>query len=288
MNQTATEIVERQPETFREVQPAAHFEGAGLLTPELVTELEKQVELVKRARLAVCKLTEPQHWRDIGGNPYLIDAGVHAIASTIGVEFGEPKITEDRGSDEDGEFVNYTCRMSGTWRGRVLWEEGTGSSRDDFFFKSKGSKVPFKDISIGDVRKKSITNAQHRILNKITGIGGTTWELLANIGINRGAGGTTRFKGSEARMSTGSGAWSQDKQRLWGMLVSMEQDEQAASDALFKITENPQKGFVGVRDPKKLTDNQAKFVLSVVQKEFDARAKDAGVTGAQEEPGAAG
>jgi hypothetical protein len=236
----------------------------GLLTPELVTELEGQIKLVKRMRLAVCQLTEPAHWRDIGGKPYLMDGGVHAIASTIGVEFSKPEITEERGSDPDGEFIHYRCVLSGSWRGRMLHEEGTSSTRDDLW-----KKTAFTEINLGNVRKKSITNAQHRVLNKIAGIGGTTWELLSSIGIHRGDGGTTRYKGSEGKMSTGSGVWGPEKERLWAMLLELNnRDDAAAEDNLFRLTDNPGKGYKGYRDIGQVSSGTMKWLLPHVEKHY--------------------
>jgi len=241
------------------------FEG-GLLTPESVTEIEGQVVLIKRMRLAVCRLTEAAHWRDFAGKPYLLSGGIHAIASTIGVEFAEPKVFREAGQDERGRFVNFRCEIHAEWRGRRLYDLGTASTRDPFFGEAKGRAIHFEAINIGSVEKKSITNAQQRVLNKITGLGGVTWELLDTIGIHRGAGGTTRFKGQEGRMATGAGEWTPEKERLWGLLLELNAAaaDQAAAE-LFRLTDNPQKGYAGIRDPAQLSTNQIKWLLPRVE-----------------------
>lgn len=272
-----------------ETKPVQPFElEAGMLYPELVTEIENQVVLVKRMRLAVCKLTEAAHWRDYQGKPFLMDAGVHTIASTIGVEFGMPEMAETEMTDEDGPYREFICRLSGKWRGRSMFEIGSASTKDDFFAKSHGKKVAYKDIDIGAVRKKAITNAQHRILTKITGLGGVTWELLETIGIRPGAGGTTRFKGSEGKMTTGSGAWTHDKESLWGMLkATVGGDEALAAEKLFKLTHNPDRGYQGVRDPAALTSGQVNYWLPRIQKEYESMDAQTGPA-ASREPGQEG
>jgi hypothetical protein len=253
------------------VEQDGAFEG-GLLTPELVAQYEKQVDLVKRMRLVVCRLTEPAHWQDFGGVPYLKDGGIHVIASTIGVEFGEPDIEEIPGSDEKGEFMRYECRLSGKFRGRMIHELGTSSTRDPFFALAKGQDIPFGQINLGYVKKKSITNAQHRVLAKMTGLSGVTWELLHSIGINRGDGGTIRFKGQERRQATGAGEWTQEKQRVWGMLLEIYGGaEDEASQWLHKATDNPSAGYRGITDPKDLTAGVLKWLAPKVEKEWRKR-----------------
>ena len=235
------------------------FEG-GLLTPELVTQIEKQVVLVKRMRLAVCQLTEPSHWMDFGGKPYLLSGGIHTIASTIGVEFGPPDVARDEGTDDKGPFCRFVVRLAGTWRGRKIHEIGSASSRDDLY---KGK--PFGDI-IGDLEKKALTNAQHRVLDKITGIGGVTWDLLSKIGISRGGGGAIRFKGSEQRATTGAGGWTPEKEKFWGYLCDLcNGDQEQAADELYRMTNNPAKGFAGVRDCKVLSDRSVAYHLPKVE-----------------------
>ena len=247
------------------VRRGAEFEG-GLLTPDIVKEIENQVILVRRMRVAVCKLTEAEHWRDFGGKPYLMDGGIHAIASTIGLEFGEPRVTREAGTDEDGDFVRFTCHLAGHWRGRKIHEMGASSTRDPFFAEAKGQKIPLKSISLGNVEKKSITNAQHRILAKLTGLGGVTWGVLEQAGIRRGGGGTTQFRGQERKMATGAGDWTPDKERLWGLLLELNNgDAQQAGDALFRLTDNPGKGFKGKRDPRELSDAALKWLLPHVE-----------------------
>ena len=266
MNQTKEMIVR----DVNQIDKTRSGLDVGMLTPEGVQEIENQVALIRRVREAVLKLSEPSHWIDMGGKPYLIDDGVHAIGSALRVEYGEPVIKEERGSDEDGQFIHFVCDLSGMWRGSRHSDIGTSSTRDDFFSVRKGQRVPFKDINIGNVRKKSVTNAQHRILEKLTGIGGTTWEMLERAGIRRGAGGTTRFKGQEQKMTTGAGVWTAEKQEIWGRLLEIAGgDESAAAAKLQALSQNKQNGFPGYTDPQKLSDKAATYLLKIVREEFN-------------------
>lgn len=238
-----------------DLTPAPLETEPGLLTPEIVKEIEAQVDMVRRVRLAVCKLTEPEHWRDFNGKPYLMDGGIHAVASTIGLEFGEPRTEKEVGDDEKGAWLAYRCAMLASWRGRTLHEIGYASSRDDLY---KGK--PLADVD-GDILKKSVTNAQHRLLTKITGLGGVTWGLLESVGIRRGQGGTTRFKGQEQKATTGSGGWTPRKERFWGLLLELNGgDEKLAGDALQDAAKT--------RDCSKLSNLQVEALFPLVEEEY--------------------
>lgn len=261
MSQELT-VLNEQGVSVTAPQPSSIFDG-GLLTVEVVEQIEKQVDLVKRMRLSVCKLTEPTHWMDFGGKPYLLSGGIHTIASTIGVEFGRPEVRREDGDDERGKWTRFQVNLRGTWRGREIHEVGGASSRDDLY-KNK----PLGEI-LGDLEKKAITNAQHRVLDKITGIGGVTWDLLAKIGISKGgSGGSIRYRGSERKMTTGAGAWTPEKQKLWGYLIEVCGGEDAAAEELFRLTNNPAKGFAGVKDAAMLSQRQVEWIAPRVEAEW--------------------
>jgi hypothetical protein len=257
------ELMTVEPERMEVARPERGMLEGALLTEDLVKQMEEQVDYVRRMRLVVCKLTEPTHWMDFGGVPYLKDAGVHTIAATLGVEFSKPQIREEKQSDARGDWYAFRCEMAATWRGRTMHEVGYASTRDDLWKKDDPNQVK------GDAEKKSITNAQHRLLNKITGIGGVTWDLLHSIGISRGQGSTVRFKGQEQRQTTGAGAWNPAKERLWGLLLELNgNEEKAAAEDLFRRTDNPTRGYQGIRDPAQLSDRQVEWLLKRVEDDW--------------------
>lgn len=278
-------VAERQVETLPE--RAGAFAG-GLLSEESVAELEKQVALVKRQRLALVKLTEADHWRDFDGKPYLEDGGIQVVASTLGVQFGVPEATFEDTMDEQGDVITCRCAMTATLHGRISSDVGSATSRDPIY---KGKSLA---VVRNEVEKKAITNSQHRCLSKLTGLGGVTWSLLEQLGYRRGAGGTTRFKGQEQKQATGAGEWTPAKEKLWGCLCELAGGEEAAAEMLFKRTHDPDRGFKGIRDPAALSHRQVAYFLPAIEAEWrksfgkETNGKAKAPSEAQGEPGERG
>ena len=241
----------------------------GFLTKQKVDELEEQVVLYKRAKHAILKITDAGDWLDISGNPYLTDSGVHKVASISGVDFGIPETTPIEGKDDRGKWARFKTELSGiwTWSGRRIGEIGMSSTRDDFFAKAKGNDVPFDRIDLSSVEKKSVTNAQHRVLTKLLGLGGVSWEQLQDVGIERGKG-SVRSKGQE-RKQEGVGGWTEEKNRLWGLILEIAHgDEKAAAERLLAATKSKKGGYKGTNDPKQLSDKQVQWLVPRIEEEW--------------------
>jgi len=102
------------------------------------------------------------------------------------------------------------------------------------------------------------------------GLGGISWDQLKDIAGIRRPQERIRFKGQEQKQSTGAGRWTREKEELWGLLCQMTYgDEDEAMNVLFRMTENKEKGFRGIRDPQQLTDNQVRYLLPRVRKEYE-------------------
>lgn len=242
-------------------------EDFGLLSPEMVVRIKEQVKLHRDMKIAVLGCTATADWQDFNGHPYPEDDAIHAIAVAVGLRFGKPSVAREERKDAKGIIVEFVCELSATWRGREYHEIGTSSTRDKFFSRANKQDVPFEEIDQGDVRKKSVTNAQHRLLVKALGIGGVTWEDLSQVGIRPGGAGGARFKGTERKMTTGSGGWTQDKRKLWGLILDLcDGDEALAGRELQRKTANAANNFPGVADPQKLSDKQVGWLLPMVEK----------------------
>jgi hypothetical protein len=233
-----------------------------LLTEESVGELEKQVALIKRQRVALIKLTEPEHWQDFSGTPYLKDGGIQTVASILGIQFSEPKATFEETDDEQGKAVICRCEMTASFRGRSQSDVGSATSRDAIY---KG-KSPA--LLRNEIEKKAITNSQHRALAKLTGLGGVTWGMLESLGYRRGGGGAVRFKGTEQKQATGAGAWTPAKEKLWSYLLELTGGEEAAQDSLQQHTAIPKSGYAGTRDVVQLSEKQIAWLLPRVEREW--------------------
>lgn len=247
------------------------------LTRQVVDDMKEQMQLFKDLKMAVLSITMPGDWQDFNGTPHLKESGVNAVAAAIALEFDEPEVKVEEGTDERGKWRRYTARGGARWRGITRHDIGTASTREVFFARAKGRDVPFEGIDLGDVEKKSITNLRFRLLTKLFPIGGTTWVQLQEIGVIRGVGGTTRFKGQEAKMVTGAGVWTPQKERIWGLLLELNGgDDEAAATALHRWTHAPARGIEGRRDPAALSQKQVDWLLPRIEKEYAEKTRAVG------------
>lgn len=241
----------------------------GRLTKELVAQAVEQASLLKDLRIGMLKATTSAQWQDIDGKPYLKDGGIQAVAGAIGLRFGEPKTERKDGEDKRGKFTMFRTDLAAAWLGQEYFDRGIASTRDPFFARKRGADVPYEDIDIGDVEKKSITNARHRILVRALAIDGFTWEELVDVaGIRRPAE-SVRFRGYEQRRQTGGGAWTKEKERIQAILLEMAGgDVEGAGERLLELTRNQEKGYKGFRDPAALPEGTVKWILPRLEKEF--------------------
>lgn len=242
----------------------------GFLTEEMVKQVEAQVDLFKRLTTSLLRITDASDWCDLGGKPYLTDSGVMKVRSVARVSFGVPEVEVREGEDGKGKFIRYTCRLIGSWRGETHADIGTSSTRDPFFGMEHGKPVPFDDVDVASVMKKSITNAQHRVLTKLLGLSGMTWERLEAAGIKQAGGGKARFAG-KAR-EDGSGKWSKEKEELQTMLLELNGgNEQAVLELLQKMTAfrgKDGRDVPGKRAVIEMTDKQVAYHLPRVRAEY--------------------
>jgi hypothetical protein len=269
---------EQERETVPEIERgqiitvAEHAVGMplGHLSDGYVARLRDQARLFKAAKLALISATNDGDWHDQDGKPYLLDSGIQNLADAAGVEFGAPVLKEEKGEDSDGRYVIYTCELTGIWKatGRTHSDIGASSSRDPFYAVKNKEPVPFEKIRLDMVKKKAFTNAQHRVLTKLLGMNGLSWDQVEGEGIKR-PGTSTRYKGSERAAATGSGQWTPAKKRIEGILLELHAGDVGEMEArLFKMTDNPKKGYRGVRKVQDLTENTAKWVLKSCEEEY--------------------
>jgi hypothetical protein len=225
-----------------------------------VQEVASRVDRMKRVKMSLLRATDPFDWRDMGGRPYLQDSGIQKVAMAAGLQFGAPEITVEEGEDKRGKWTRFICRMSATCRGKVGYDEGISSTRDDFFGRKNDKDIPHEEVDIESVRKKSITNAQHRLLVKLCAVNGISWaQVEAETGIKEQEG--VRYKGSE-RKTSGVGAWTPEKNRLWAYLLEMAGgDEDGAGERLLAFTKNDEKKLKGFTDPAPMTDKHVAWLL---------------------------
>jgi hypothetical protein len=233
-------VVDTGPEYNQEVAPSGFHASAPELTEADIVRMENQVVLRRKAITALVRATSQHDWMKLKNKPYLQDSGVQKIRGVAGVKFSEPRVEEI----DDNGARGYRCYLTGFWQGQPLSEVGTASAEDDFFKSQKNPKS-------GDMLKKSITNAQGRVLRKLLGLDGLTFEDLNKAGIEVGMIGAVAYDGG-SKMATGGdgvGVLTKEKQEFWDTLLEINGGEvDAAESSLEEV--------LGVRDVKALTHAQ--------------------------------
>jgi len=211
-------------EARTEIVPAGNSQLSSGMDPKAV---EQYAEAVGKIRVACLKTTNKRDWVDLGGEPYLTATGADKVANLFGVCLKhETPVKEWKESTlEDGTkfpYYTYTTRVVGEFKnpmtGQVVTrdDEGSCSSKDALFAlrnkyvtdeNGKSVKKPYhlpaSEVDENNVRKKSITNADNRVLKKMLGMGGLSWDDLKEFGINKeGVTGVSYDKGKKGGQST--------------------------------------------------------------------------------------
>jgi len=158
---------------------------------EKIKSAEVWVDYVKRMRSVALKATSPSDWIMHGDKPYCQDNGVTAILRTIGAETHGLRIEEEVKHDANGrKDYYYTAIGKITFHGKTYENMGGSSTRDQFFSKRKDDNgksvlIPVEELDLEDIKKKSVTNLKHRLLNDAIGLN-PTLEDLEKIGIKPG------------------------------------------------------------------------------------------------------
>lgn len=255
---------ELMPITGREPEPQSQLPMASPvgfeLTPEYVERAEQQVELFKRLKTALLRITDQEDWMDQSGKPYLLDAGVQKVARIAKVEFTDMDCTRHDAVDEDGtKWIQFRCQLTGHWNRMAHADVGIASTKDAFFAKSRGQKVSLDRIDLGNVEKKAVTNAQHRVLTKLLGLS-PTWNQLRSAGVLRSEAQGVRYQG-QGRKDDGVGQWSQEKGRLEHMLLELVNGNHDAREEWLEKT------FKRKVDVKGLSNKDVAWVLPQIEKD---------------------
>jgi len=176
----STEIVKKENPLQESGITAANIE-------EKIKAAEVWVDYVKRMRAVALKATSPGDWIMHGDKPYCQDNGVTAILRTIGAETHGLRIEEEVKHDANGrKDYYYTAIGKISFHGKTYENMGGSSTRDQFFSMRNKKLIPVEELDLEDIKKKSVTNLKHRLLNDAIGLN-PTLEDLEKIGIKPGA-----------------------------------------------------------------------------------------------------
>lgn len=139
----------------------------------LAERADKMVNALNKIMAAAIRITTERDWCLIGGTPYLQESGAAKVARLFGISWkihdGYPK-TE---LDGDG-YPSYTYRMTFTLGGASIEQDGSRSSRDEFFAGKRTDKngnalkqKTVDEIDLGDVKRAAYTNCLNNGIKRI-------------------------------------------------------------------------------------------------------------------------
>lgn len=240
-----------------------------------IARAEKMGEALDRLRALAVQRTVPGDWVMHGDQAYLEGDGGLRIAPLVGLRLDS--VTKTVEVDESGVTrVTYTADASSALFGTSFGAVARTRTSADSFLARGGKKADVEDVA-----SAAYKGLVARAVQLIAGLSGLSADDLKDrYGFDVSGAGAVTFKGgqSAAKKSDAAGASDAIAEIHKLLLDVFEGNPMAAADWLEKTTENKEKGWAGKRDPNKLTEAGAKFVLRKLQ----AMAAD------RREPGAEG
>lgn len=158
---------------------------------DLFSEIERRNKFFEKLMSVAIQSTTHLDWMDQSGKPYLENSGSEKIARRFGISTQIVEPTIEWFDDVKGRYYVFTTKGK-AWLPRGIGstvdeveEIGTASSRDDFFGKSDGEWKPIELVDITDIKKKCYTNCFGRLIRKLLGLNGLTWDFLESHGIKK-------------------------------------------------------------------------------------------------------
>jgi len=242
---------------------------SGFLSETDVEQLSKEIAIQDKIRSLVVKVTKPNHWETIEGQPYLNAAGVRAISTFIGISTHEPQIVKEALNDDQGDWIMYTCTITATFRGRQVTEVGTASTRDPFFGKAHGQWKPLSEIALGNVKKKSVTNAKNRAIKSIIGID-FDGELLSQLGVDTSTSNKVSYDKAPPKTSEDKDNAAKAAEMVFEMFGGDKASCQAYCTRITSFTTKDGKEISGKPSPDKWSAKQLNFKMKdTIQPDYD-------------------
>jgi hypothetical protein len=181
------------------------------LTEQIQDVLAASMHLSKFQRQVVeaaVTVTNENDWNNLGGKPYLSEAGAMKAASVLPIEvFCIEKPCKTWADDDEGRFYLYMCEYGARWKGGLgsVSATGTCSSRDKFFSMKDGERLPQSKIDETNLIKKCATNGRRNAIVRLLGLQNLTWEEVSGFGIDQTKVSGTNYDGKRKQKDEGNG-----------------------------------------------------------------------------------
>lgn len=158
----------------------------GLSIEKELAEIEKNVAFFNKVKVIALKMTKPSDWVDMGG-PYLMDRGAENVAIAFGVDISDLQLKQDWAEDSKGRYYTFIASGKAYAKklGRYVEDIGVCSQRDKFFGMVNGQLKEIQEVDMANIRRKAVTNLYSRLIKRVIGLMGVTWDDLGQAGINR-------------------------------------------------------------------------------------------------------
>lgn len=203
-----------------------------------LAEIEKNVEFFNRVKIIALKMTKAQDWVDMGG-PYLMDRGAQNVAIAFGVDITQEAPRMEWAEDANGRYYMFIAsgRAHAKRLNRFVEDIGICSQRDKFFGMSGGKLKEIQDVDMANIIRKASTNLYNRLVKRVIGLSGVTWEDLAAAGIKRESLQRVEYRGGQqgggpARASALSPEHTARREKCWKLLLELKGGDEKESKAL--------------------------------------------------------
>jgi hypothetical protein len=230
---------------------------------QIVSDLERGVEAYNRIKQIALRLTNSQDWVSMNGQPFLMEKGAQKIARAFGVFIFKPVIEYLWQEDNKGKYQIVIAHGKAFSRklGSYVEDIGTCSQRDKFFAIKDGELRPIEEIDFPNIIKKAVANLYGRLIKRVIGLMGITWDDLKAVGIEV----TQEVKYKEKK------PLSPEAQKIGAMILEMAGgDKEAAKSMLRSLSEFEKNGQkYSVSSVADLSEAWAKKLLPKVEKEYN-------------------
>lgn len=259
----------------------------GISIEKELAAIEKNVEFYNKVKVIALKLTKPSDWVDLGGNPYLMDRGTENIAVAFGVDISDVRLSMEWAEDAKGRYYSFIAAGKAYSKklGRYVEDIGVCSQRDKFFGKIGDKFKEIEEVDMSNVRRKAVTNLYNRLIKRVIGLMGVTFDDLVQAGIKKEQLGKVEYRAGAQKAADLTPEGKDTKATLDQMLLRMANNDKAEVEKLIKkfsmwIDGEKKERFVTSTD--KLSEKWLASTYGKAKKEYEK------TCGGPREPGAEG
>ncbi|MCJ7642871.1 MAG: hypothetical protein MUP28_00160 [Candidatus Aminicenantes bacterium] len=208
----------------------------GISIEKELAAIEKNVEFYNKVKIIALKMTKASDWVDLGGNPYLMDRGTENVAVAFGVDVSDVRLSMEWAEDAKGRYYSFIAAGKAYSKklGRYVEDIGVCSQRDKFFGKIGDKFKEIEEVDMANIRRKAVTNLYNRLIKRVIGLMGVTFDDLVQAGIKKEQLGKVEYKGGAQKASDLTPDGKDIKAKLESMIARMSNNDKVVAAELIK------------------------------------------------------